>query len=207
MWQGPAVSFRRRTPAMEGLVIVYAVAFPLCGALLSFTLRMLIRTTIIWERHSQHRDIFVSLTACKTWCVRLALITHRHKSGLWASPVVLHCQLQRSLWPISFLLTDLRLLQSISLMAENPKFKCYCDVRAYIGFLGIFFRLVRLSQRQPLTHLALLICELELKGVWTVSLEDWLGSSRAPGSQQDSCPHDEDTTFTSLVNGKESLQG
>lgn len=134
MWQGPAVSFRGRTPAMEGLIIVYAVTFPLCGALLSFTIRMLIRTTIIWKCHSQHRDIFVSPTACKTWCVRLALIPHRHKSGLWASPVALHCQLQRSLWPISSLLTDLRLLQSISLMAENPKFKCYYDVRATVSY-------------------------------------------------------------------------
>lgn len=134
MWQGPAVSFRRRTPAMEGLIIMYSVAFPLCGALLSFTLRMLIRTTIVWECHFQHSDIFVSPTACKTWCVHLALIPHGHKSGLWASPGVFHCQLRSSLWPISFLLADLRLLQSISLMAENPKFKRYCDVRATVSY-------------------------------------------------------------------------
>lgn len=100
----------------------------------------------------------------------------------------------------------------------NPKFKCYCDVRAtvsyffssrvpIIGFLGIFYSLVRLSQGQLLIHVALLICELERKYVWTMSLEDWLGGFRAPDSQQDNCPHDKDTTFTSLVNGKEILQG
>lgn len=76
MWQGPAVSFRRRTPAMEGLIIVYAAAFTLHVGLLSITFRMLIRATIIWECPFQHRDyhpflqdIFISPAARETRCV------------------------------------------------------------------------------------------------------------------------------------------
>lgn len=95
----------------------------------------------------------------------------------------------------------------VLLWCQGHSFILFLLRSSCIGFLGIFYRLARLSQGQPLTHLAPLICELERKGVWTMSLEDWLEGSRAPGSQQDSCPHDEDTTFTSLVNGKEILQG
>lgn len=94
----------------------------------------------------------------------------------------------------------------VLLWCQGHNFILFLLKSSYIGFLGIFYCLVRLSQGQLLTHLPLLICELERKGVWTMSLEDWLGGSRAPDSQQDNCPHDEDTTFRSLMNGKEILQ-
>lgn len=179
---------------------------------------MLIRTTIIWECHFQHRDIFVSPTACKTWCVHLALIPHRHKSGLWgvswsfvlSTAKFLVTNFIPSHWPetsTKYFSDGWKPQVQVLLWCQGHSFILFLLRSSCIGFLGIFYRLARLSQGQPLTHLAPLICELERKGVWTMSLEDWLEGSRAPGSQQDSCPHDEDTTFTSLVNGKEILQG
>lgn len=63
----------------------------------------------------------VSPIAWETWCAHLVLILFPPEDDWRAFPAVLHCHMQSSLWLISFLLTELKLLESISPRAEKPR--------------------------------------------------------------------------------------
>lgn len=63
----------------------------------------------------------VNLIAWEAWCAHLVLILFPPEEDGRAFPAVLHCHVQSSLWLISFLLSELKLLESISLRAEKPR--------------------------------------------------------------------------------------
>lgn len=137
------------------------------AALLSFTFSRLIKTTIIWACPFQQSDYHhfsstsVGPVAWETQCAHLDLILYTHNNGPWAFPAVRHRQMQSSLWLISFLLTDLKPVESISLMAENPgssvtlmsgpQFHTVSSGIHILGFWVCPYLLLRLCQGHHLT--------------------------------------------------------
>lgn len=158
----------------------------------------------------------VSPIAWETWCAHLVLILFPPEDDWRAFPAVFHRHMQSSLWLISFLLTELKLLESISPRAEKPrssvilmtgpviKFQTFSPQEFICWVFGFFYLIVKLCQGQSLKYsLSLFVngrcveCEFRrLVGrLWGLLLLNR------------KCPHGKDIVFMSLFNRNEILYG
>lgn len=113
-------NWRTNDVVLSGFYVLCSPPITLCSVCSSWRwpyedVISIIVTTMALSRTS------VSPIAWETWCVLLALILFSRENDRRAFLAVFHCYMQGSLWLISFLLTGLKLLESISLRAEKPR--------------------------------------------------------------------------------------
>lgn len=113
-------NWRTNDVVLSGFYVLCSPPITLCSVCSSWRwlyedVVSIIVTTMAFSRTS------VSPIAWETWCVLLALILFSRENDQRAFPAVFHCHMQSSLWLISFLLTELKLLESISPRAEKPR--------------------------------------------------------------------------------------
>lgn len=113
-------NWRTNDVVLSGFYVLYSPPITLCSMCSSWrwsyeNVVSIIVTTMALSSTS------VSPIAWEIWCVHLVLILFSPENDQRAFPAVFHCYMQSSLWLISFLLTELKLLESISVRAEKPR--------------------------------------------------------------------------------------